>query len=81
MKFSDEQLSRIITAHENNELVRSGYTGIGYPCCINQAAYEEYFCGIAYDLDSVVAEWFDENYQTTWTTEQFIRKLEQKGFA
>ncbi len=79
-KFTDEQLSRIITAHELGELVQEGYSATGYPCCINQAAYE--LCGLvdAYRVNPISGNWFDENYDPSWTTEEFIEKLTEQQF-
>lgn len=79
MKFTDEELSRIITAHENDVLVIGGDAGLGYPACLMQAAKLEYFSGETYDLFPNEAEWFDKFYDSKWTTKEFIQKLTEQG--
>lgn len=79
-KFTDEQLSRILTAHELGQLELTGYACNSYPCCINQAAFLTFWCADSkYDCEET-AYWFDNNYNKTWTTEEFIEKLTEQQF-
>lgn len=81
MKFTDEQLSRVLTAHARKGLVRAGEDGPAYPACIVQVADE---CEHGYNStaqSSTAAGWFDLNYQRDWSVEMFLTQLEILGLA
>ncbi len=78
--FTDEELSRILTAHAQGGLERYGFEHYpAYPACILQVAL---VCSNALDavdldgsLDSIMG-WFDSSYDPNWTPEQFLQYLE-----
>ena len=79
MKFTDEELSRILTCHANNDL-RQGFTYEGSQCCMMQAAK----CArvkIATANQWPFVEWFDANYNPGWPLGKFLRELERQGLA
>ncbi len=89
MKFTDEQLSRVLTAHELGGLKRGGaHQTNAYPCCLLQCA-GAIMNSFAEDAHSVfgdeslvpTAVWFDANYQTTWTTDEFLDQLTAQGLV
>lgn len=79
-RYTDEQLSRILSAHEAGKLRRYG----GYPdeygqqsgACVNQAAYLCYGKCEAYARNKRAAEWFDNNYSRKWTADQLLLYIE-----
>lgn len=76
-KLDDEQLSKVLTAHSNGNLVKYGAANRpAYPGCIVQVAFE---LPVAPATDRLVS-WFDVNYDNCWTEEEFMEKLEQEGF-
>ena len=81
MKFTDEELSRILSAHANDELRPYGNT-FARPnkCCVLEAAHtvNGYLSGKG---DSSVSEWFDDNYNPGWPLGKFLRELERQGLA
>lgn len=85
MKFSDEELSRIITAHELGGLQKFGKCYIpGYPACIIQVALE--INTIWLHPDVIISPYhekltyiFDQEYKNSWTTEEFIEWLIKQG--
>lgn len=86
IKYTDEELSRILTAHEAGGLMRVGEEGnLAYPCCIVQAGLAvTRIASPASCISDMVTRggwWFDGAYQQYWTTEEFLRQLEEKGLA
>ena len=81
-KFTDEELSRILSAHANGELRRYGYCygALSPKCCLLQAAYtvNGYFSGKGEPAD---IRWFDETYNAGWPLGKFLRELEKQGLA
>jgi hypothetical protein len=85
VKFTDEELSRILSAHEGGQLRRQGgWWDEGAPfCCVVQAAKMEPRpdrAKFGLGLYSI-AESFDDGYSPDWTTDQFLAWLESKGAA
>lgn len=92
MKYTDEELSRILSEHAAGQLIRAGsdinwtISGTGqYPVgCVNQAAYNE-SCSIndedipVFSLNAPMAKWFDYKYETGMTPEDLLHKLEKLG--
>lgn len=87
-KFTDEELSRILTAHANGLLEREGECW--FECevgcevvggCINQFAYNEGNNGTAEKCNLEVANWFDANYNRSMSIEAFLAALERLGAA
>lgn len=82
MRLTDEELSRVLTAHEAGGLKRCGKANQpAYPACLMQTSR----CygtstEIPLSLWSKV-RWFDGNYQPSWTTEEFLAALEARGLA
>lgn len=86
MGFTDEELSRILSAHVNGEMQRFGKGGV----CVAQAA-----CGVSEQSDGLWTEpeperetfmnnasiWFDREYKPDWTTDEFLAQLEAQGWA
>jgi len=91
MKFTDEELSMIMSAHDNGRLTRFGYCGKNTEgVCVAQAAYgiHEECDGLwaKYDEEQeefarVTSKWFDFHYRPSWTTEEFLAQLEAQGWA
>lgn len=87
IKFNDEMLSRVLTAHENGGLQKKGrFNQLGYPGCLYQVALEsDSFCDFIgewdWKTDGRVLDWFDHNYDHNWTTDQFLQYLTNKGVA
>lgn len=82
-RLTDEELSRVMTAHVLGELVRGGdYTAEGYPCCLIQAAkvtnavFDE-----SNDLRDHAFNWFDTCYQKYWTDVEFLARLRERGLS
>lgn len=81
MKFTDEQLSRVLTAHACGGLTvaSGGYGYAGYPGCLFQVALEVDTIGECPDVTGM--DWFDEHYQRDWSVEMFLTQLEIRGLA
>lgn len=95
MKFTDEELSRILGEHDASHMCRGG----GYQwsfnfwleseilnvfspmCCVNQAAYNEYSPSFAESIFIQAAEWFDSNYWPDWSVDELLAELEHEGLA
>lgn len=81
-KLTDEQLSRVLSEHAAGMLSRLGWDG---PCLLH-AAYN--VSGLT-DADADTwhlqygywVDWFDERYDRSWTTTEFLRQLEKQGIA
>lgn len=83
MKYTDEQLSRILSAAAVGGLVRFGVggNGGGVPCCLVQAA----MCsasGYGHGLPDHVS-WFDEKCTEEQRSDPdaMLRALEERGWA
>jgi hypothetical protein len=90
VKFNDEELSRILSAHANGELRRFGWhdTQRVVKCCINQAAlgvdeFEEMVKKGAWQGSFLQRSlgFFDRNYNPGWPLGKFLRELEKQGLA
>jgi len=93
-KFTDEQLSRIVSAHVNGELRRYGWNDTKplAKCCINQAAlgvdgFEKKSLEMCRNgkwkgslLDRSLS-FFDREYNPGWPLGRFLRELEARGLA
>jgi hypothetical protein len=89
-KFTEAELSRILSAHANGDMRRRGMS-FDYPecVCVMQAAYgalgEKSGFDIAKDLTTAkqqeAVHWFDRTYDSDWTPEQFLAHLEARGLA
>jgi len=93
-KFTDEQLSRIFSAHANGELRRLGWddTMQQAKCCINQAAMGvEEFEEMSWKMNKIglwngsfldrAMTFFDAEYNPGWPLGRFLRELEARGLA
>lgn len=88
-KMNNRQLSAVLTAHELGGLrvVGAFYSNksVGYPGCLAQVALNwnsnssEMFNRYLFSVKWV--SWFDINYRTSWSTDQFLSELEQQGIA
>lgn len=86
IKFNEEMLSRVLTAHVNGGLVPHGRFGYpGYPGCLFQMAMvaDQFGPTIGTDWNSPVngpqMEWFDDNYDPNWSVETFMKHLAEQG--
>ena len=92
-KFTDEELSRVLTAHACGGLKSCGrYDVPAYPACIIQCACAinnlspiEADDGCPKDLirdtGQSTPSWFDQNYDPRWTVEEFLEQLREQGLA
>ena len=85
-KFSDEELSRILGECAAGRLQPIGCSpdefAEGAPCCVNQAAYVEEGCWVAYHMNPEAAEWFDRAYDAPpQSPVKLLRGLERIGAA
>lgn len=79
-KLTDEELSRVLTAHEAGGLVRGGNILMpGYPACLAQVAKGSP-TGLGHGLLDGAA-WFDSAYRQSWTVGEFLAQLEARGLA
>lgn len=87
MKFTDEQLSRILGEHEAGNMRPLGAMrwvspdGSAPRCCVVQAALNEYGPDTAMGLRPKASLWFDCYYRPRWTADGFLRRLEEQGLA
>lgn len=80
-RLTDEELSRVLTAHAAGGLKRAGgYDSHGYPCCIQQARWQLLNLPQG-QVFTPVTNWFDHNYEPSWTVEEFLAQLEARGLA
>lgn len=92
-KFTEVQLSRILSEHAVGHLIRCGeswskdskYIRFSYErahnCCINQAAYVEGGAYRAGRMNKNASWWFDHNYCSKWFPEVFLMELKRQGLA
>lgn len=83
VRLSIKQLEQVLTAH-NLGILEKG--GIGWYAdtvcekgCINQIAFNIPFRGKSFHKNPALACWFDKNYQSSWTTEEFLEALRNVG--
>lgn len=94
MKFNDEELSRILSAHEGGQLKRGGShwpkNTINYQYCIIQVAdlnpcsvhVKQRVCKLILpQYTNLLTIWFDNNYDPKWSTDEFIEKLVELEMA
>lgn len=83
MKFTNDELSKILTAHAAEGLTRGGrYDFTGYPCCIIQAAHEIgniNLLQVYLEELAPIVSWFDYHYEESWTVDQFLDQLVKQG--
>ena len=84
--LTDEQISRVLSAHEAGQLVQCGFdwnydpiTIIKKGCIIQVATLEKGKWGSGIPNYIQVVEWFDREYREYWTVDQFIEQLEKQG--
>lgn len=82
IKFDDEMLSKVLTAHNLGELIRYGCTAKpSYPGCLFQVALEVSDLnrldelGWCDDRNSLQMNKFDAYYNSDWTEEEFLEFL------
>lgn len=74
MKLTNEQVSKVISEHVAGNL--RGYknwTGLGYKCIVEVVWGLDAFT--AYCRHPDMTNWFDENYNRSWTPEEFLANL------
>jgi hypothetical protein len=91
MKFTDEELSRIMDAHESSILKRRGMLCEGTCCMIMAAlgasssgrgwAWDDWYYEKNRDGVNAATTWFDGNYNPNWTADEFLAQLEAQGWA
>ncbi len=88
MKFSQKELSRILSAHEGGTLKRRGemwrgipYDGVTYIACVIQAGKVMDDPFAASDFNRDLADWFDCNYEESWSADRLLQELESLGVA
>lgn len=80
MRYTDQQLSRILGEHSAGLLVSGGQswhqsqTNRG---CVNQAAYNEFSPAYSFRDNEHAASWFDQNYQSSMPVGKLLRKLDK----
>lgn len=78
MKFTDEELSRVLSAHAAGLL--GGAPGTK-PCLI-QVAKLLVTLTVGYSTeDAAAAWWFDGHYGASWSCDEFLAQLEARGLA
>lgn len=81
MRYKDEELSRILTAHANGLLYIGGRYWDGYnPLgvgCVNQFAYNEGHIWVAVRHNPAGVRWFDSEYSSHLTDEDLLALLEE----
>jgi hypothetical protein len=91
-KFTDEELSRVLSAHEAGQLQRKGKYRDGEACLLAAALPAQNDAAWGWDWGlwhSVFADgelrriyrWFDESYSPAVTADEFLRQLEAQGLA
>lgn len=83
-RFTDEELSRILSEHSAQLLKRGGSGGYDGLFCMAEAAFNlpEDPNGCARELDAnahftaTPINDFDNEYDNTWSAETFLRKIE-----
>lgn len=93
-KLSDEELSRVLSAHANGEMTRRGthLSTSGKACVLEVASTltdDLFYSGSANEWEEWrpctwrygVAQWFDANYNPGWPLGKFLRELERQGLA
>lgn len=92
MKYTDEQLSRILGDCDEGHLKTGGAHGWGMMshsfclsvpprCCINQAAFNEGDSPHAYDAWADAAEAFDRGDLDYESPDKILRSLVKRGWA
>lgn len=92
MKFTDEELSLIMDAHESGKLARFGNIMLGHMCILMAGiGASEEITGNAWDMwtercgglgaRNDIVNWFDTFYTRAWSTDKFLSQLEAQGWA
>jgi len=81
--FTDEELSRILSAHEGGQLEWCGGDWLDgeFLACVVQAATLEPDPNAAYRARLPIAREFDDAYDRAWTTDHLLAWLEAQGVA
>jgi hypothetical protein len=80
--YTEEQLSRILTAHAGGQLVGGGlFWSLGGPGlgCANQFAYNEVGTAVAQRLNPSRASMFDRMYNVDLSYEALLKILEWRA--
>lgn len=81
-RFTDEQMSRILSEHAVEQLTRHGASNWRRDyddrslCCVNQAAYNEPSVGLAASKNRAPADWFDWHYTATMSPRALAAALD-----
>lgn len=82
MKLTDEQLSRVLTAHELGELETGELGGRpAYPACLIQVSHLVWSTDEMNQGQFGAALDFDGYYDGGWTVDEFLAQLEARGLA
>ena len=94
MKFSDEELSVIMDAHEQGALepqadIRNGCVCLLMAACGTGEVPNDLTVGWDWtgwakrfgESYTDIYEWFDAEYQDDWTADEFLAQLEARGLA
>ncbi len=81
MKFTDEEWSRVLSAHEGGQLNNYGsaWEYGGSTACVLQAASENASPWDVVSIDRDLSIWFDCHYEPTWRVSRLISGLEAQG--
>lgn len=85
MKYTNEELSRILSAHEGRQLEPGGHSNsFTYPAsgCVNQVAYYDECTGDAFadrDRNRSCGLWFDRCYNWSMDTDELLANLERES--
>ena len=85
MRLTDEQLSMVLTQHEEGRLVRRGSINWWAPWCperapvgcLLQTAFNVSLTLPACGISPRLAARFDDNYDPTWTADEFLAHVER----
>lgn len=89
MKYTDQQLSKILSAHAAKKLAKYGRQWVGHDQissnlnlsandttgCINQHAYNIDNRWVAKKKNNEMAIWFDCFYENNWSVDKFLAEL------
>jgi len=83
VKYNDEQLSAILSAHCTGDVLLRGGTWEYDPYirCINQVAFNSPSVDPIEERFLPAQIWFDDYYDFEWSPDRFLKELEAKGLA
>lgn len=81
-RYTDEELSRILSEKEGPGLARCGILGsyVGR-LCMAQAAFATCSVEFGMNTDSIGVKWFDNNYDVNWAVDEFLAEMTKQGLA